>query len=270
MIPTDIIPTAQQSFAPDTALPCTVAPAVNVEPRANGATPGLLILHYTGMSSAAKAVQWLACAQSRVSCHYVIDEHGAITQLVPEALRAWHAGVSSWHGTTDINSASIGIEIQNPGHEHGYPDFPPAQMASVAALSRDIAARHALAPTAILAHSDIAPARKIDPGEKFDWRWLHTQGVGHWLPPAPLDATDPGHAPGSSHPDVKTAQTLLRAYGYGIEPTGTLDPATAFVLRAFQLHFRPARIDSHLDRSTLTTLQRLVDESDQASTSLTT
>ena len=251
-------PSAPAPFAPDTALPCAVVPAVNVEARRGSVRPSLLILHYTGMSSAAKAVEWLACAQSRVSCHYVIGNDGLITQLVPESQRAWHAGVSQWGGNTDINSASIGIEIQNPGHEHGYPDFSPAQMAGVAALSRDIIARHALSPQSVLAHSDVAPARKIDPGEKFDWRWLYTQGVGHWIEPEPLDPNDPGFEPGYHGPDILAAQTLLRAYGYGLEPTGTLDPQTAHILRAFQLHFRPALITSRLDRSTLVTLERLV------------
>ncbi len=247
-----------RDFSPDTSLACAVVPAVNVEPRAVGVVPHLLILHYTGMSSAAKAIQWLACAQSRVSCHYVIDEDGGVTQLVPEALRAWHAGVSSWHGVSDVNSASIGIEIQNPGHDDGYPAFPPRQMEAVALLSRDIITRHRRAPAAVLAHSDIAPGRKIDPGEHFDWAWLYAHGVGHWVCPHPLDTTDLGHGAGSTHPDVGEAQLLLRSYGYGLTQTGILDTATAKVLQAFQRHFRPALIAPRLDRSTMITLQQLV------------
>lgn len=245
-------------FLPDTKLGCNVVPAVNVEPRRDGVPPRYLILHYTGMSSGAKAVQWLACAQSRVSCHYVIDDNGEITQLVPESLRAWHAGVSLWAGNSDVNSASIGIEIQNPGHEDGYPDFPAQQMASVAALSRDIVARHGLRPRDVLAHSDVAPARKIDPGEKFDWRFLHAQGVGHWVEPVAVDADDPGFARGYFGPAVHEAQAILQRYGYGVEVSGTIDAATSFALRAFQLHFRPARIDGRLDHSTLATLYRLI------------
>lgn len=246
-------------FAPDTGLACAVVPAVNVEARLGPDQPSLLVLHYTGMSSAAKAIQWLACAQSRVSCHYVIDEAGAITQLVPEALRAWHAGVALWAGVSDVNSASIGIEIQNPGHEHGYPDYPAPQMAAVAALSRDIAARHGLRPRDILAHADVAPARKVDPGEKFDWGLLHRGGVGHWVKPVAVDGADLGFEAGYSGPAVRQAQAGLRHYGYGLEMTGTLDPATVFVLRAFQLHFRPARVDGRLDRSTALTLECLID-----------
>lgn len=248
-----------EPFAADTALACGVVPAVNAEPRREGVSPRYLILHYTGMSSAAKAVQWLACAQSRVSCHYVVDEMGAITQLVPEALRAWHAGVSLWAGESDINSASIGIEIQNPGHEDGYPDFPASQMAAVAALSLDIVERHRMRARDVLAHSDVAPARKIDPGEKFDWRLLHTQGVGHWVEPVAIDADDVGFERGYFGPAVHEVQTALRLYGYGVEVSGTLDAATAFALRAFQLHFRPGRIDGRLDQSTLATLQRLIE-----------
>ncbi len=245
-------------FAPDTGLACAVVPAVNVEPRQGAGAPHLLILHYTGMPSAEKAVRWLACTQSRVSCHYVIDEHGAITQLVPEGLRAWHAGVAYWEGVTDINSASIGIEIQNPGHEHGYPDFPVSQMAAVAALSRDIMARRGISPSGVLAHSDVAPARKIDPGEKFDWAFLHARGVGHWVAPVPLDPGDAGVGPSFAGPAVREVQAGLKRYGYGIEETGTLDEATVVVLRAFQLHFRPARVDARLDGSTAKTLARLL------------
>ena len=245
-------------FEPDTTLACAVVPAVNAEPRCGTMRPNLLILHYTGMSSAAKAVHWLACAESRVSCHYVISETGALTQLVPESQRAWHAGVAHWAGVTDINSASIGIEIHNPGHEHGYPDFPHAQMATVAALSRGIITRHNLRPAAVLAHSDVAPARKIDPGEKFDWAYLAAHGVGHWVQPAPLDPEDHGFARGTAGPAVRHIQADLKRYGYGVDVTGTLDEATAFALRAFQLHFRPARVDSRLDASTADTLARLL------------
>jgi N-acetylmuramoyl-L-alanine amidase len=245
-------------FQPDSPHVNAIVPAINVEPRRNGLTPRYLIQHYTGMSSAQKAVAWLACAQSQVSCHYVIDEEGHITQLVPEGLRAWHAGVSYWAGAIDLNSASIGIEIQNPGHEHGYPEFPPAQMAAVAYLSRDITARHSIRPRDVLAHSDIAPGRKIDPGEKFDWRWLHSQGVGHWVEPVAVDPNDAGFERGHFGAAVRQAQSALRAYGYGVEVTGTLDPHTANVLRSFQLHFRPARVDGLLDQSTLLTLDKLL------------
>lgn len=245
-------------FVADSALARRVVPALNAEPRRAELRPRLLILHYTGMGSAERAIQWLACAESKVSCHYVVDEAGAITQLVPEALRAWHAGVSSWAGSRDINSASIGIEIHNPGHEHGYPDFSPNQMAAVAALSRDIIRRQELRPRDVLAHSDIAPDRKIDPGEKFDWGLLYLEGVGHWVPPAPINPADPGIGIGHAGAEVASAQAGLARYGYGVEATGVLDQGTVFALRAFQLHFRPARVDGRLDASTLETLGRLL------------
>jgi N-acetylmuramoyl-L-alanine amidase len=245
-------------FRRDSHLVSDVVPAANVESRRGANKPSLLILHYTGMSSAAKAIDWLARAESQVSCHYVIDEHGAITQMVPERMRAWHAGVSYWRGQTDINSHSIGIEIQNPGHEHGYPDFPKAQMAAIIALGQDIARRHALPADSVLAHSDIAPSRKIDPGEKFKWSQLARHGLGEWVRASPIDANDEGLSTGCKSAVVHHAQKQLAAYGYEISATGELDVKTCRVLRAFQLHFRPKRIDGRLDRSTILTLSRLL------------
>ena len=245
-------------FEPDCRLTSCVRPAVNVEERKDDLGPRLLILHYTGMSSAAKAIDWLGRAESRVSCHYVIDEAGIITQMVPEKLRAWHAGVSRWQGEVDVNSRSIGIEIQNPGHEHGYPDFPKAQMKAVIALSGDIMSRYAMLPQDILAHSDVAPERKIDPGEKFSWKQLAQHGVGYWIKPSAIRAGEAGLGPGARGDNVRTAQMLLGDYGYDTAATGELDLKTAKVLRAFQLHFRPAQVDGRLDHSTLRTLERLV------------
>jgi N-acetylmuramoyl-L-alanine amidase len=247
------------TFSPDSPLVAAIHPAENHEPRRNGVKPSLLILHYTGMSSAAKAVDWLARAESGVSCHYVIDEAGRITQLVPEALRAWHAGASYWRGETDINSHSIGIEIQNPGHHYGYPDFPSEQMRAVIALGKDIARRHAMATDCVLAHSDVAPARKIDPGEKFNWALLAAEGLGLWVRPAPVRLDECGLGPGECGARVALAQERLAEYGYDIEPTGILDEKTDKVLKAFQSHFRQRRVDGRLDRSTETTLARLMD-----------
>jgi N-acetylmuramoyl-L-alanine amidase len=247
------------TFKPDSRLVQDVHPAANVEARHGVKQPSLLILHYTGMPSAAKAIDWLSRAESRVSCHYVIDEKGRITQMVPEAMRAWHAGVSCWHRERDINSRSIGIEIQNPGHEHGYPNFPKPQMRAVIALSKDIAHRYKMAPSAILAHSDVAPERKIDPGEKFDWAHLAREGVGMWIKPSPVRTDDAGLTIGATGPSVAQAQEQLAAYGYDMAVTGQLDIKTSKVLRAFQLHFRPRRVDGRLDGSTRLTLARLVE-----------
>jgi N-acetylmuramoyl-L-alanine amidase len=235
-----------------------VVPAVNREPRRGKAAPDMLLMHYTGMASAERAIAWLAGGDSRVSCHYVVDEAGRITQLVPEAERAWHAGVSAWHGETDLNSASIGIEIHNPGHEDGYWDFPPAQIDAVLRLCVDIVGRHRIAPTRVLAHSDVAPLRKIDPGEKFPWETLFDAGVGAWVPSSPVRAEDRGLGPGDEGAAIAAAQTLFSAYGYEIPLEGRYDHATEHVVRAFQRHFRPARCDGRLDLSTLATLERLL------------
>ena len=244
-------------FKPDSPLVHALHPSCNTGDRRKGCRADMIVLHYTGMSSADQAVKWLADPCSKVSCHYVIDEAGHITQMVAETQRAWHAGASHWAGETDINSASIGIEIQNPGHEHGYPDFPPEQMQAIAALCRDIAQRRGVPPERVLAHSDVAPGRKIDPGEKFDWAFLAKQGVGHWVTPAPLDPEAKYVLDGDAQAAVAETMELLRAYGYGIDNPGR-DDWFAVLVRTFQLHFRPARADGRLDAGTLDTLRRLV------------
>jgi N-acetylmuramoyl-L-alanine amidase len=246
------------TFEPDSALVAEVLASPNFEPRRGDAKPSILLLHYTGLASCAKAIDWLARPESKVSCHYVVDESGRITQMVAEGMRAWHAGLSYWAGEQDINSASVGIEIHNPGHEAGYPDFTEPQMAALEALCRDIVVRHGIRPERVLAHSDVAPARKRDPGEKFDWARLAEVGVGHWVEPAPPDALDRGVGLGDSGPLIAEVQGMLSRYGYGLEPTGKYEPKTEFVIKAFQRHFRPARVDGRLDRSTIATLERLL------------
>jgi len=243
---------------PDTALVGAVCPSPNFEPRRGGTSPSILLLHYTGVASAAKAIDWLSRPESRVSAHYVVDERGHITQLVAEEMRAWHAGVAAWAGESDINSASIGIEIHNPGHELGYPDFPDPQLGAVEVLCRDIIARHGIRPERVLAHSDVAPTRKKDPGEKFPWARLAQAGIGHWVAPEPVAWADPGIARDAAGPLVAAVQTLLARYGYGIEATGGFDAKTEFVVTAFQRHFRPERVDGRIDQSTVNTLERLM------------
>jgi N-acetylmuramoyl-L-alanine amidase len=245
--------------APDSPLVADLFPSPNIEPRLRGLTPSILILHYTGLESIERSLDVLSRPDCKVSCHYVVDVDGRVVQMVAEEMRAWHAGVSSWRGETDINSASVGIEIQNPGHALGYPDFPEAQMRAVIALSADICGRHGIVPERVLAHSDIAPSRKIDPGEKFDWPRLAAEGVGFWLPPEPITSDDFGVGPDADGPEVAEARRLLARYGYGVAAEGPLDTELGFVLRAFQLHFRPARVDSRLDCSTIVTLRRLVE-----------
>ncbi|MCB1650820.1 MAG: N-acetylmuramoyl-L-alanine amidase [Alphaproteobacteria bacterium] len=147
----------------------------NFEGRAEGQAPSMILIHYTGMQTGREALERLCDPAAKVSAHYVIEEDGRIFALVSEDKRAWHAGVSCWEGQTDINSLSIGIELVNPGHEWGYRPFPPAQMQSLAALCKDIMARHEI--KTVLGHSDVAPDRKQDPGELFDWAWLAAQGI---------------------------------------------------------------------------------------------
>ena len=188
----------------------------------------------------------------------MIDEDGRITQMVAEVTRAWHAGRSYWQGETDINSASIGIEIQNPGHEDGYHPFPRAQMRGVRDLARDIIVRHRIAPHCVLAHSDVAPARKIDPGEKFDWPWLAKAGIGHWVAPIPSDVGDPGFNLGPHCPETRLMQTMLTQYGYDTASSAAFDLALQTNVTAFQRHFRPERVDGRIDQSTLQTLAALI------------
>jgi N-acetylmuramoyl-L-alanine amidase len=243
--------------ATDTPLEAAWHPSPNFEPRRNGLTPSILLLHYTGLETAERAMRWLCTAESRVSCHYLIDEAGRITQMVREAFRAWHAGHAFWDGETDINSASIGIEIHNPGHSEGYPDFPEAQMRAVEALSRDIVTRHRIAARRVLAHSDVAPMRKRDPGEKFDWARLAQGGVGHWVEAAPVEG-DAGLGLGDCGEEVARLQTLLARYGYGVTASGSFDAGTQAAVTALQRHFRPSLVNGRADHSTIRTLERLI------------
>ena len=229
----------------------------NFGPRVGTTRPDMIILHYTGMETGEGAEAWLCNPASEVSSHYLVHEDGRVVQMVRESDRAWHAGKSSWQGRTDINSCSVGIEIVNPGHAFGYPDFPPVQITAVAGLCRGIIERHGIVPERVLAHSDVAPGRKVDPGEKFPWHTLAEAGVGHFV-----EAILPGNglplARGDTGPDVEQLQAVLAIYGYGIEITGEFDPLTETVVAAFQRHFRPARVDGVADGSTLATLERLL------------
>ncbi len=218
----------------------------------------MILLHYTGMADAEAALELLKARGSEVSAHYFVFEDGRIIQMVQEARRAWHAGKALWAGETDINSCSIGIEIANPGHDHNYPDFPKRQIAAVTALCRSIQTRNTIPPVRILAHSDVAPARKQDPGEKFPWRTLYDSGVGHWVKPAPIMNFGQALKPGDRGNAVAAMQKSLAEYGYGIEVSGEYDSPTRDVVTAFQRHFRPERIDGVADQSTRSTLQELL------------
>ena len=232
-------------------------PSPNHGPRAGGKSIDMLLLHYTGMESEEGALTWLTNPQSQVSAHYFVGEDGRIVQMVEESERAWHAGVSSWAGETDINSCSIGVEIANPGHEFGYRSFPPVQVRAVVALCGDILAHHPIPPQRVLAHSDVAPLRKEDPGELFPWGELAADGIGHWVMPEMVVAGGELKL-GDSGPKVQQLKRRFRTYGYGIGETDEFDAEMAAVVRAFQRHFRPALVDGIADISTNTTLDKLL------------
>ncbi len=227
-------------------------PSPNRDERPVDAGPvDTLVLHYTGMVSAEAALARLTDARAMVSAHWCIGEDGTLWRLVPEERRAWHAGVSEWRGRRSLNDVSIGIELVNPGHEHGYRPFPPVQMDALLDLARAIVARHPIDPRNVVAHADIAPARRQDPGELFDWARLAEAGIGLW----PQSVGEPvGEGPvlrqGDRGAAVWRQQARLQTVGYGLVVDGDFGTATAAVVRAFQRHFRQARVDGAIDAGT--------------------
>lgn len=208
-------------------------PSPNINDRPAGTRIDMVILHYTGMKTGKAALERLCDPDAKVSAHYLIDEDGTVYRMVAEERRAWHAGFSHWAGAVDINDRSIGIEIVNPGHEFGYRPFPEAQMAAVEELVSEIIERHGVSPARVVGHSDIAPTRKQDPGELFDWKRLADKGLCTWpeRPGNPIDAAD--------------AREYLIEIGY--DPEAPL----ADVLTAFQRRFVPAGVSGKLDKHTL-------------------
>jgi N-acetylmuramoyl-L-alanine amidase len=244
-------------FRPESSVAAEVVPSPNHDEREGSRRPDILLLHYTGMPDANEALKRLCTPAAKVSCHYLVFEDGRTVQLVPEARRAWHAGVSTWEGLPDVNSRSIGIEIANPGHDGGLPPYPAAQIEAATALCLDIVRRWTIRADRVIGHSDVAPERKDDPGELFPWDALYRAGVGHWVEPAPI-RDGRFHAFRDRGPAVRSLQAQLALYGYGVPVTGVFDEATAAVVRAFQRHFRPARIDGAADPSTVDTLANLI------------
>jgi len=243
-------------FTPDFAS-ADVRVSPNFGPRRGIVQPDMVILHYTGMASGEAAEGWLCNPASDVSSHYLVHEDGRIVQMVREADRAWHAGRGSWLGCHDINSCSIGIEIQNCGIDGGLPAFPDGQIEAVIRLVRDITARRDIAAARILAHSDVAPGRKIDPGAQFPWRRLFEAGIGVMAAPAAECDVLPS-APEAIGSHVEKLQYMLQSYGYGVEITGVYDAATRVVVGAFQLHFRQAQADGIADAETVAIMQALL------------
>lgn len=216
----------------------------NHGPRPEPARIDMLVLHYTGMATAAAALERLCDPNVRVSAHYVVEENGVIWRLVPENRRAFHAGLSCWEGERDLNAVSLGIEIVNPGHEWGYRAFPEAQMESVEALCAELVSRHSIPAHRVVGHSDIAPDRKTDPGELFDWPRLARAGIGIW--PAP-NAYEPGR-------EIDRAQSLddLTAIGYC-----ATEQSVGSALMAFQRRFRPSSCDGRFDAETAARLSEV-------------
>lgn len=216
-------------------------PSPNCEPRPDGGPVDILVMHYTGMRTAAEALERMCDPSAKVSAHYCIDEAGIITRLVPEDKCAWHAGKSYWRGFRNVNPRSIGIELVNPGHEFGYVPFPEVQMTALILLASAIMRRHPIPKRNVVGHSDIAPSRKQDPGELFDWKRLALAGIGLW--PAPATGGDP-----------EDVSMMMETYGYDVHEDGAV--------AAFQRHFRPSRIDGVPDEETADILAGLLEIAD--------
>jgi N-acetylmuramoyl-L-alanine amidase len=225
-------------------------PSPNHDPRPAGTPVDILVLHYTGMRTAEEALNRLCDPEAKVSAHYTIDRDGCIYRHVHEDRRARHAGVSWWAGERDVNSRSIGIELVNPGHEFGYVPFPEAQIEALAELAHAILARHPIPPNRVVGHSDVAPARKMDPGELFPWRRLADAGIGIFTAAPDLGA----HLVASANDEAFAG--MLSYFGYGVPPD--VDVPLATVTTAFQRHFRPEKTDGIADRETEARLRALL------------
>lgn len=222
-------------------------PSPNHDARPQGAPVDILLLHYTGMKTSDEALARLCDPEAKVSAHYTIDRTGCVYRHVPEDRRAWHAGVSSWAGETNVNGRSIGIELVNPGHEFGYEPFAAPQIAALVELAKAILARHLIPPHRVLGHSDVAPARKIDPGELFPWARLAAEGIGLW--------PQGGEPVSAASVDGERFQAALRRFGYGFAPEADVPVEAA--IAAFQRHFRPSVIDGVADAQCAALLDKL-------------
>ena len=216
----------------------------------------MVVVHYTGMETGEAALARLRDPAAKVSSHYMIEEDGRVLRLVAEGRRAWHAGVSFWKGERDVNARSIGIELVNPGHEHGYHPFPESQVEALIALLDGVRSRWTVADGDIVGHSDVAPARKVDPGELFPWKRLADAGHGLWAEPEP--APGPALSPGEDGLGVFLFQAALSRLGYDCAPSGVFDAETRTVTQAFQRHWRPGRVDGMADGETRARLMALL------------
>lgn len=210
----------------------------NYDQRPEGQAIDMVVLHYTGMTSGAEALERLCDSAAAVSAHYLIAEDGALHRLVDDQFRAWHAGVSYWQGRSGVNGCSIGIELVNPGHEWGYRAFPEAQMIALEALLSLLVTKYQIRPDRVVGHSDVAPTRKQDPGELFDWNRFAALGMGLVVPEGDEFADE---TPVDDHTELVNC---LASIGYDLEV-----PQAA--LGAFQRHFRPTLINGIVDQGTL-------------------
>jgi N-acetylmuramoyl-L-alanine amidase len=225
------------------ALPLKKRTSPNFNGRAEGSLVDILVIHYTGMQDASSAINRLCDRQSRVGVHYLILENGLVLDLVEEDKRAWHAGEASWWGIKDINSRSIGIELINPGHEHGYQKFPEPQMKALIKLAKGILFRHPIEQRNIVGHADIAPRRRKDPGELFPWERLARAGIGLW----PIEPE-----PAEEEVSEEKIKEMLHEFGYEIEDLKAS-------IEAFQRHYRPSRVDGVADKETVGSLKALLE-----------
>ncbi len=257
---------------PGVSFEVEVRPSPNFGDRRDGKSVDMLVLHYTGMADGEGALSWLCDPRSEVSAHYLVFEGGRIVQMVAEAQRAWHAGRSHWAGESDINSCSIGIEIVNAGYlgcdeARDLPEFPGVQMAAVEALCLDILARHPIPRNRVLGHSDVAPGRKQDPGEKFDWQRLAHAGAGIWSNARIGESSgDNSLKIGENNPKVDSFHGNLRLFGYSPPNSNVFTSQTETIVRAFQQHWRPRRVDGIADAQTLARLDDLIRQSANIST----
>ena len=215
-------------------------PSANYDDRPSGADVEVLVLHYTGMKNCEEALSRLTDPHAEVSAHYLISEMGEIFSLVPEEKRAWHAGISYWRGIKNVNDYSIGIELENPGHQFGYRDFPASQINALFELSQEIISRHSISARNVVGHSDIAPRRKVDPGELFNWKLMARQGIGLW-PTAEGQRVLPDNI-----------EALLSFLGYEVCDIRA-------TIRAFQRRYLPSKISGRVDIRTSETINALLD-----------
>ena len=221
----------------------------NFNERPERANIDILVMHYTGMKTADAALKRMCDPEAPVSAHYMVYENGDAVCLVDEEKRAWHAGISCWRGISSLNDISIGIEIVNPGHEFGYEPFPEEQMETVKGLSKDIMDRHGIEARNVVGHSDIAPSRKEDPGELFDWQGLAEEGVGLWHGVKKVwRGGDILVEPGKEDVDVARVQKMLSDYGYHIRVDGYFGSKTEDVIKAFKRHFVPEQLNAYWDK----------------------